>query len=152
MNHWLVKQEPDSYAWDTFVADKRTTWDGVRNFQARNNMRAMKKGDLAFFYHSVGEKACVGIVKVVAEAHPDSTDGTGQWECVDVAARRPRDSTASPFTRTPHHLVIRHPVSRCSCANTTSCTRSRSDSLASTRLTCVFTVFSETFRARAISR
>ncbi len=61
-------------------------WDGVRNFQACNNMRAMRNGDLAFFYHSVNERACVGIVTVVKEAHPDSTDSTGKWECVDVAA------------------------------------------------------------------
>ncbi len=65
---------------------KGAEWDGVRNFQARNNMRAMRKGDLAFFYHSVNVRACVGIVTVVKEAHPDSTDSTGKWECVDVAA------------------------------------------------------------------
>jgi predicted RNA-binding protein with PUA-like domain len=88
MAYWLMKSEPAAWSWEDQKKEGRkgAEWDGVRNFQARNNMRAMKKGDLAFFYHSVGEKACVGIVKVVAEAHPDSTDGTGQWECVDVAA------------------------------------------------------------------
>jgi len=88
MAYWLMKSEPAAWSWEDQKKGGRkgAEWDGVRNFQARNNMRAMKKGDLAFFYHSVGEKACVGIVKVVAEAHPDSTDGTGQWECVDVAA------------------------------------------------------------------
>jgi predicted RNA-binding protein with PUA-like domain len=83
-----MKSEPGTWSWeDQKKQGKRgAEWDGVRNYQARNNMRAMKSGDLAFFYHSVGEKACVGIVKVVAEAHPDSTDSTGRWECVDVVA------------------------------------------------------------------
>jgi len=88
MAYWLMKSEPETWSWDQQKKEgkKGAEWDGVRNFQARNNMRAMKKGDLAFFYHSGSEKACVGIVKIVVEAHPDSTDGTGQWECVDVAA------------------------------------------------------------------
>jgi predicted RNA-binding protein with PUA-like domain len=88
MAYWLMKSEPETWSWDQQkkAGKKGAEWDGVRNFQARNNMRAMKKGDLAFFYHSGDERACVGIVKVVAEAHPDSTDGTGQWDCVDVAA------------------------------------------------------------------
>lgn len=87
MAYWLMKSEPETWSWDQQVKEggQGAEWDGVRNFQARNNMRAMKKGDLAFFYHSGSERACVGIVKVVAEAHPDSTDSTGQWECVDVA-------------------------------------------------------------------
>jgi len=88
MAYWLMKSEPGAWSWEQQKKEGETgaEWDGVRNYQARNNMRAMKQGDLAFFYHSIGEKACVGIVKVVAEAHPDSTDGSGQWECVDVAA------------------------------------------------------------------
>jgi predicted RNA-binding protein with PUA-like domain len=88
MAYWLMKSEPGAWSWEQQKKEgkKGAEWDGVRNFQARNNMKAMRQGDLAFFYHSVGEKACVGIVKVVAEAHPDSTDPTGQWECVDVAA------------------------------------------------------------------
>ncbi len=88
MAYWLMKSEPETWSWAQQKKEgkKGAEWDGVRNFQARNNMRAMKQGDLAFFYHSGAERACVGIVKVVAEAHPDSTDGTGQWECVDVAA------------------------------------------------------------------
>ena len=75
----------------------------MRNFQARNNMRAMKKGDLAFFYHSGDEKQAVGIVKVVKEAHPDSTDATGQWECVDVAAVKelPQPVTLAKIKATP---------------------------------------------------
>jgi len=88
MAHWLMKSEPETWSWNQQKKEGKNgaEWDGVRNFQARNNMRAMKKGDLAFFYHSGGQRACVGIVKIVTEAHPDSTDGTGQWECVDVAA------------------------------------------------------------------
>ena len=88
MNYWLFKSEPDAWSWDQQKkeAGKGGEWDGVRNYQARNVMRSMKKGDLAFFYHSGEEKRVVGVVKVVAEAHPDSTDGTGVWECVDVAA------------------------------------------------------------------
>jgi predicted RNA-binding protein with PUA-like domain len=87
MAYWLMKSEPGTWSWDQQKkeGEKGAEWDGVRNFQARNNMRAMRRGDLAFFYHSGSERACVGIVKVVVEAHPDSTDGTGQWECVDVA-------------------------------------------------------------------
>ena len=88
MAYWLMKSEPGAWSWAEQKKEgpKGAEWDGVRNYQARNNMRAMKKGDLAFFYHSIGEKACVGIVKVVVEAHPDTTDTTGKWECVDVAA------------------------------------------------------------------
>ena len=88
MTYWLLKSEPDAWSWDQQKRDgaKGAEWDGVRNYQARNHMRAMKKGDLALFYHSGDEKQAVGIVKVIAEAHPDSTDGTGRWECVDVAA------------------------------------------------------------------
>ena len=88
MAYWLMKSEPGTWSWDDQVkdGDDGAEWDGVRNYQARNNMRAMRTGDLAFFYHSVGEKACVGIVKVVAESHPDSTDTTGKWDCVDVVA------------------------------------------------------------------
>ncbi len=88
MAYWLLKSEPHTWSWDQQKKEGRkgAEWDGVRNFQARNNMRAMARGDLAFFYHSGEEKSLVGIVKVVREAHPDSTDGTGQRDCVDVAA------------------------------------------------------------------
>lgn len=88
MAYWLVKSEPDGWSWEQQkkAGRKGAEWDGVRNFQARSNMKAMKKGDLAFFYHTGDEKAVVGIVEVIAEAHQDSTDPTGQWQCVDVAA------------------------------------------------------------------
>jgi len=88
MAYWLLKSERETWSWDqqNESGRKGAEWTGVRNYQARNNMRAMKDGDLGFFYLSGGDKAVVGIVKVVKQAHPDSTDDTGQWECVDVAA------------------------------------------------------------------
>jgi len=88
MAYWLVKSEPETWSWAQQKKEGRkgAEWTGVRNFQARSNMRKMKRGDLAFFYHTGEEKAVIGIVKVVKEAHPDSTDPSGQWDCVDVAA------------------------------------------------------------------
>ncbi len=88
MAFWLFKSEPNTWSWEDQVkaGTKGTEWDGVRNYQARNFMREMKSGDLGFFYHSVNEKCIVGIVKVITECHPDSTDDTGKWECVDIAA------------------------------------------------------------------
>lgn len=91
MAHWLYKSEPHTWSWDDQVkaGAKGTEWDGVRNYQARNNMRAMKVGETGFFYHSGDEKSIVGIVRVVAPAHPDSTTDDARWECVDLAAVRP---------------------------------------------------------------
>ncbi len=88
MAYWLLKSEPGTWSWDDQVAkgDLGEEWDGVRNYQARNNMRAMKLGDLGFFYHSVKEKRIVGVVEVCAVAHPDSTTDDPRWECVDVKA------------------------------------------------------------------
>ncbi|MCX5494709.1 EVE domain-containing protein [Kaistia dalseonensis] len=90
MAHWLYKSEPDVFSFDDLKQKGAAgqEWDGVRNYQARNNMRAMQVGDRGFFYHSNEGKAIVGIVEVVKLAHPDSTDGTGQWECVDIRAVR----------------------------------------------------------------
>jgi predicted RNA-binding protein with PUA-like domain len=105
MAYWLMKSEPEAWSWNQQKKEgaKGAEWDGVRNFQARNNMRAMKKGDLAFFYHSGEEKQAVGIVKVVKEAHPDSTDPSDQWECVDVAAVKalPSPVTLAEIKATP---------------------------------------------------
>jgi predicted RNA-binding protein with PUA-like domain len=105
MAYWLMKSEPEAWSWDQQKKEgaKGAEWDGVRNFQARNNIRAMRRGDLAFFYHSGDERQAVGIVKVVKEAHPDSTDGTGQWECVDVAAVKalPQPVTLAEIKATP---------------------------------------------------
>ena len=89
MNYWLVKQEPDAYAWSQFVADGKTAWTGVRNFQARNNLRAMKKGDLVLYYHSNIGKEIVGIAKVVKEHYPDPTADEGDWSVVDLAPVKP---------------------------------------------------------------
>ena len=88
-NFWLVKQEPSSYSWSDFVADGETSWTGVRNFTARNNLRKMQKGDEVLFYHSGDEKAVVGIAKVTRTAYPDSTAKEGDWSTVDLAAVRP---------------------------------------------------------------
>jgi predicted RNA-binding protein with PUA-like domain len=84
MNYWLVKSEPGTFSWDDLVRDKKTVWDGVRNFQARNNLKNMKKGDLAFFYHSGEDKAIVGIGKIAKEGYPEPKDNN--WIAVDIAS------------------------------------------------------------------
>jgi predicted RNA-binding protein with PUA-like domain len=92
-NYWMVKQEPEAYSWSTFVKDGGTAWTGIRNFQARNNLRAMEKGDLVFFYHSVTDKSVVGIAKVAKEAYPDPTAKEGDWSAVDL---KPVKALAKP--------------------------------------------------------
>jgi predicted RNA-binding protein with PUA-like domain len=87
-NFWLVKQEPSSYSWSDFVAEGETSWTGVRNFAARNNLRKMRKADAVLFYHSGDEKAVVGIAKVVRTAYPDATAKEGDWSTVDLAPVR----------------------------------------------------------------
>jgi predicted RNA-binding protein with PUA-like domain len=89
MNYWLVKQEPDSYSWSDFVKDGKTAWTGVRNFAARLNLRAMKKGDRVFYYHSNIGKEIVGLARVVKEAYPDPTATEGDWSSVDLAPEKP---------------------------------------------------------------
>ena len=91
MQYWLFKSEVATWSWDQQVAkgDVGEEWDGVRNYQARNNMRLMKIGDLGFFYHSQKEKAVVGVVEVCVLAHPDSTTEDERWECVDIRAVEP---------------------------------------------------------------
>lgn len=84
MNYWLIKSEPGTYSWDDFVKLGRDHWDGVRNFKARNNIKAMKVGDLCLFYHSVTEKAVVGIAEVVKEYYPDPTTDDHRWYVMDV--------------------------------------------------------------------
>ena len=86
MKYWLLKSEPDAWSWDKQVKEGASMWDGVRNYQARNNLKEMKKNDLCFFYHSVTERSIVGIVKVVKENYPDPTDKTGRFVVVDVKA------------------------------------------------------------------
>ncbi len=88
MNYWLVKQEPEAYSFAQFLKDKKTLWTGVRNFQARNSLRAMKVGDSVFFYHSVSEKQVVGLAKVSKAAYPDPTAEEGDWSCVELQAVR----------------------------------------------------------------
>ena len=88
MKYWLLKSEPDSWSWDNQVKEGASMWDGVRNYQARNNLKEMKKNDLCFFYHSVTERSIVGIVKVVKEYYPDPTDKTGRFVVVDVKATK----------------------------------------------------------------
>jgi len=83
-SYWLVKQEPEAYSWQTFVGDGRTAWTGVRNFQARNHLRAMKRGDLVLFYHSVSDKQVVGLARVEKESYPDPTAIEGDWSAVDL--------------------------------------------------------------------
>jgi predicted RNA-binding protein with PUA-like domain len=86
---WLVKQEPSSYSWSDLVAEGKTSWTGVRNFAARNNLRKMRKDDPVLFYHSGEEKAVVGIAKVVRTAYPDTTAKEGDWSTVDLASVKP---------------------------------------------------------------
>ena len=88
-NFWLVKQEPSSYSWSDLVAEGETSWTGVRNFAARNNLRKMRKADAVLFYHSGEEKAVVGIAKVVRTAYPDTTAKEGDWYTVDLTAVKP---------------------------------------------------------------
>lgn len=95
MNYWLMKSEPDVFSYDDLVKKGSEHWDGVRNYTARNNMRAMKKGDKAFFYHSNIGKAVVGIITIVKEAYQDPTTDEIAWVCVDVA---PNQKLKNPVT------------------------------------------------------
>ena len=95
MNYWLIKSEPGTYSWSDLERDKKTLWDGVRNYQARNNLKAMQVGDLCLYYHSVNEKQVVGVAKVVKAFYPDPTAKEGDWVVVDVA---PQQKLKSPVT------------------------------------------------------
>ena len=86
--YWLVKQEPSAYSWSDFVADGRTSWTGVRNFTARNNLRAMQPGDSVLFYHSVVGKEVVGVAEVARAAYPDATAKEGDWSAVDLVPKK----------------------------------------------------------------
>ncbi len=88
MQYWLVKSEPEAYSWANLVKDGKTSWTGVRNFQARNNILQMKTGDPVLFYHSVSEKAVVGLAKVAREAYPDPTTDDTRWQTVDLVPAR----------------------------------------------------------------
>jgi predicted RNA-binding protein with PUA-like domain len=94
-NYWLVKSEPNAYSWSDLVKEKKTSWTGVRNFTARNNLRNMRVGDEVLFYHSVTDKAVVGVAKVIRAAYPDPTAKEGDWSAVDLAPIKPlRDPVA----------------------------------------------------------
>lgn len=95
MNFWMVKQEPGAFSWADLVRDGGTAWTGVRNFQARNNLRAMKRGDLVFFYHTGDEKQVVGLAKVAKEAYADPTADEGDWASVDLKPLKPLKSCAT---------------------------------------------------------
>ncbi len=95
MNHWLVKSEPHKYSWEKFNQDGRTFWDGVRNYQARNNLREMKVGDLVLFYHSNEGKEVVGIAKVAKESYQDPTTSDPNWVVVDL---EPVENLKTPVT------------------------------------------------------
>jgi predicted RNA-binding protein with PUA-like domain len=94
-NFWLVKSEPETYSWADFVKEKRTSWTGVRNFSARNSLRAMREGDEVLFYHSGQQKAVVGLAKVAREAYKDKTATEGDWSTVDLVPAR---ALAKPVT------------------------------------------------------
>ena len=93
--HWMVKSEPASYSWEQFVKDGHAAWTGVRNYQARINLRAMKVGDLVLFYHSVTGKEIVGIAKVAREAYPDPTADEPGWDCVDLVPAKALKKTVT---------------------------------------------------------
>ena len=93
MNYWLLKTEPGTFSWDDLVRDKKTGWDGVRNFQARSHLKAIKKGDLAFVYHTGEEKSVVGIEKVTKESYPDPKDN--EWVAIEIA---PMNKLKNPVT------------------------------------------------------
>jgi predicted RNA-binding protein with PUA-like domain len=95
MNYWLVKSEPGAYSWSDFCKDGKTAWTGVRNYAARNNLRAMKTGDAVFFYHSGEEKSVVGLARVTRQSYPDSTADEGDWSAVDLASEK---TLAKPVT------------------------------------------------------
>jgi len=102
-NFWLVKQEPSAYSWSDFTRDRCTSWTGVRNYTARNNLRKMRKGDEVFFYHSGDDKAVVGVAKVTRTAYRDPTAQEGDWTTVDLVPLRalPRPVTLAEIKRTP---------------------------------------------------
>ena len=88
MAFWILKSDPDSYSWEELVKDKSTSWDGVRNYQARNNLNAMKKKDIALIYHSNADKAVVGIAEITAPAYPDPTSKEDGWVAVKIKAKK----------------------------------------------------------------
>lgn len=113
MNYFILKTEPSTYSWDDLVKDKHTAWTGVRNYQARNNLRAMKEGDICLIYHSGDEKSIVGSAEVIKSAYQDPTTNEPNWVCVDIQAKNPLASPISLVTLKEHPtlskmLIVRH--------------------------------------------
>ena len=113
--HWLIKSEPNTYSFDQLVADGHAVWDGVRNFEARNNLRAMKKGDLVLYYHSNEGKAVVGVARVSREAYADATgknDGKGDWSVVEVEPVKPLARPVTLDELRSHELLAKMMIIR----------------------------------------
>jgi len=127
MEYWLVKSEPEAYAWTQFVKDGKTAWTGVRNFQARNNLRAMKKGDQVFFYHSVSDKQVVGLARVAKEFYPDATAEEGDWSCVDLEPVKPLKNPVSLETIKTDVVLKEMPLVKQSRLSVTPLTKSQAE-------------------------
>lgn len=113
MNYFILKTEPSTYSWADLVRDQHTAWTGVRNYQARNNLRAMQEGDICFIYHSGDEKSIVGIAEVIKPAYQDPTTSEPNWVCVDIKAQKQLDLPVSLTTLKEHPmlnqmLIVRH--------------------------------------------
>jgi len=114
MQYWLFKSEPDTWGWHDQMArgDAGEEWNGVRNYQARNNMRLMNIGDLGFFYHSQSERAIVGVVQVIATSHPDSTTDDPRWDCVDIKAVKPVKNPVTLDQVKSHPILCDMPLAK----------------------------------------
>lgn len=113
MAYWILKTEPEAYSWEMLETDGRTRWEGVRNYQARNNLRLMKPGDFAFIYHSGEDKMILGIAKIVSEAYPDPTSTKGDWSVVDIEKVKPLQRVVSlDEIRNTHGLSVMPLVSQ----------------------------------------
>lgn len=113
MAYWILKTEPEVYSWEMLEQDGRTRWEGVRNYQARNNLRLMKPGDVAFIYHSGEDKMILGVAKIVSEAYPDPTSTKGDWSVVDVEKVKPLQRVVSlDEMRNTHGLSVMPLVSQ----------------------------------------
>ncbi|MFA5185874.1 MAG: EVE domain-containing protein [Patescibacteria group bacterium] len=95
MAYWIIKSEPSDYSWEKLEAERKTAWEGIRNYQARNNIRAMKPGDFVFFYNAGEERNVVGLAQVVNEAYPDPTAASGDWSAIDIQAHKPLNRVIS---------------------------------------------------------
>jgi len=124
-----VKSEPEAYAWAQLVKDGKTAWTGVRNFQARNNLRAMKKGDAVFFYHSVSDKQIVGLARVANEFYPDATAEEGDWSCVDLEPVKPLKNPVSLETIKTDSVLKEMPLVKQSRLSVTPLTKAQAERL-----------------------